>query len=203
MVQVRLLRKNNPDAHYANAVYKFLKQRAVKNRNNVPFFSADAKVSVSKPGFPIAAVAQGKKVVVGVNETFKVGDHDFSISFILDAYLLHEIPDQETEISTLESNEDDNTSMAKSSKNWYTGQVYYGIKNMVTECSTAMRCAAMFGKIISQYFNVFPPRIYAYTDGGPERKVDNLPAQKSYISIFLYRDIDERLVVCTAANLLL
>ena len=77
-VQVRLLRKNNPDAHYANAVYKFLKQRAVKNGNNVPFFSADAKVSVSKPGFPIAAVARGKKVVVGVNETFKVGDHDFS-----------------------------------------------------------------------------------------------------------------------------
>ena len=45
---------------------------------------------------------------------------------------------------------------------------------MVTEGSTAMRCAAEFGKIISQHFDVFPPRIYAYTDGGPERKVDDL-----------------------------
>ena len=51
-----------------------------------------------------------------MNETFKVADHDFSkISY---AYLLHEIPDQETKISTLESNEFDNIIMAKTSKNW-------------------------------------------------------------------------------------
>ena len=31
MVQARLLKKYNPDTHYANVVYKFLKQRAVKN----------------------------------------------------------------------------------------------------------------------------------------------------------------------------
>ena len=54
---------------------------------------------------------------------------------------------------------------------------------MVTEGSTAMRCAAEFGKIISQYFDVFLPLIYAYTDRGPERKVDNISVQKSYISI--------------------
>ena len=72
MVQARLLKKYNPDTHYANVVYKFLKQRAVKNWNNVAFFSADAKckVSVDKPGFPVAAIVWGKKVVVIVNETF-------------------------------------------------------------------------------------------------------------------------------------
>ena len=94
MVQARLLRKKNPDAHYANAVYKFLKQRAVKNQNNVAFFSADAKckVSVGEPGFPIAAVARGMKVVVRVNETFKVGDYNFSkLSFIPDAYMKYQI----------------------------------------------------------------------------------------------------------------
>ena len=31
MVQARLLRKNNLDVHYANAVYKFLKQQAIMN----------------------------------------------------------------------------------------------------------------------------------------------------------------------------
>ena len=56
---------------------------------------------------------------------------------------------------------------------------------MVTEGSTAMRCAAKFGKIISQHFNIFPPKIYTYTDRGPERKIDNLSVQKSHISIFL------------------
>ena len=108
--------------------------------------------------------------VVGVNETFKVAYHDFSkLSFLPDAYIMHEIPDQETKISTLECNEDDNTIMAKTSKNWYTRQIYYGINNMVTKGSAAMRCTAELGKIISQHhLDVFAPRIYAYTDGGPD-----------------------------------
>ena len=40
---------------------------------------------------------------------------------------------------------------------------------MVTEGSTAMKCPAEFGKIITQNFDTFPPRIYNYTDGDPER----------------------------------
>ena len=72
---------------------------------------------------------------------------------------------------------------------------------MVTEGSTVMRCAVEFGKIISQHFNIFPPRIYTYTDRGLETKVDNLSVQKSYISIFLNHDIAKILVACTAANL--
>ena len=64
--------------------------------------------------------------------------------------------------------------MTETSTNWYTGQVYYGIKNMVTEGSITMRCAAKFGKIISQYLDAFPPTIYNHSDRGPERKVDNL-----------------------------
>ena len=91
--------------------------------------------------------------------------------------------------------------MAKTSKNWYTEQVYHGIENMVTEGSTAMKCAAKFGKIISQHFDVFPAKVYAYTDGGPERKADNIPVQKSYISICLIHDIGKILAVRTAANL--
>ena len=31
IVHARLLRKNNPDVHSASAVYKFLKQQAIKN----------------------------------------------------------------------------------------------------------------------------------------------------------------------------
>ena len=44
------------------------------------FVSADAKckVQIGEPAYPIAAVSRGKKVLVGINETFAVGDHDFS-----------------------------------------------------------------------------------------------------------------------------
>ena len=59
MVQARLLRKANIDAHYTNTIY------------------AKCKVSIGEPGYLIAAVSRGKLVFVGKNETFKVGDHDF------------------------------------------------------------------------------------------------------------------------------
>ena len=62
MVQAQLFRKSNPDAHYANAVYKFMREQAVKNCQNIDFFSADAKckVPIGEPGYPIAAVTRGK-----------------------------------------------------------------------------------------------------------------------------------------------
>ena len=62
VVQARILRKANPDAHYARTVYKFLKECAIKHRLNTVFFSADAKckISVGESGFPLDAVARGK-----------------------------------------------------------------------------------------------------------------------------------------------
>ena len=65
MVQARLFRKSNPNSYCANAVFKFMKIRAVKNRHDVAFFSANAKckVPVGEPDFPIASVTCGKKVI--------------------------------------------------------------------------------------------------------------------------------------------
>ena len=109
MVQTRLFRKSNPDAQYTNSIYKFLKERAVKNRQNVDFFSADAKcrVPVGEPGYRIATVTRGKKVIVGNNEKFHVADHDFTkLSLIPDAYLLHEIPESRDDLTAEESCDD-------------------------------------------------------------------------------------------------
>ena len=73
-VQARILRKANPDAHYARTDYKFLKERAIKHRLNTVFFNADAKckISVGEPGFPLAAVARGEKVIIGSNQNLKL-----------------------------------------------------------------------------------------------------------------------------------
>ena len=92
MIQTRLFRKNYPDAHYCSALYNFMKQRATKHRTDSNFFSADAKckVPVGEPDFSLASVSRGKKVVVGVNESFRVADHDFSkVSLIPDAIKIH------------------------------------------------------------------------------------------------------------------
>ena len=96
MIQARLFRKNNPDAHYCNAIYNFMKQRAIKHTTDWTFFNADAKykVSVGEPDFPLASVSQGKKVMVGVNESFRVADHGFSkVSLIPDVIFLQDIPE--------------------------------------------------------------------------------------------------------------
>ena len=51
-------------------------------------------VKVGEPGNPLAAVDRGKMVVVGLNESFQVGDHDFSrISITPSVSFLVKIPE--------------------------------------------------------------------------------------------------------------
>ena len=65
-----------------------MREWAVKNRQNIAFFSMNAKckVLIGEPLYPNAAVATGKKVTVGLNEKFLGIDHDFGkFSIIPDA----------------------------------------------------------------------------------------------------------------------
>ena len=136
----KIRRKSNPDSHYGNAVFKFIKIRAVKNWHNVAFFSADAsyKVPVVEPDFPIASVTCNKKVIVRSNKTFTVNDHDFTkLPLIHDAHLLHELP------------EPDDSERSPKVGEWYKGKVYYGLKSMVTEASSAMFCAAELSEVMT------------------------------------------------------
>ena len=63
MIEARLFPKNIPDAHYCNAIYNFMKQRAINHRTDSTFFSGGAKceVSVVERDFPLASVSRGKK----------------------------------------------------------------------------------------------------------------------------------------------
>ena len=94
MIQSRIIRQENIDIHYTNAIFSFLKKRAVEHLTETVCISADAKwkVQVGEPGYPIAG---GKHVIVGHNETFAVGDHDFTnLSLIPDA--IHAISEDNT-----------------------------------------------------------------------------------------------------------
>ena len=73
-----------------------MKERAMAHRDTSTLFNVDTKcnVSVGEPDFPIASVTRGKKVIVGINQSFEVGDHDFSkISVIPDAVFVQKIPE--------------------------------------------------------------------------------------------------------------
>ena len=122
-----------------------MKQRAIKHTTDWTFFNADAKykVSVGEPDFPLASVSQGKEVVVGVNESFRVADHDFSkVSLIPDAIFVQDIPEPQ------DDNPDDKYLHDDSKNSWFHGQVYYRGKYIVTQVSTAFRGVAEMGKIL-------------------------------------------------------
>ena len=88
--------------------------------------SADAKckVSIGEPGTPIAAVTRGKRVMVGMNESFQITDHDFSkISLIPDGTLIQDVPSPD---------EDDKSGAIKTvkfstpSKTWHSKEALHG-----------------------------------------------------------------------------
>ena len=85
MVQTRQLRAFHPDVHYASALFRYEKEFVIKFQKITNFVFLDDKhrCKVGKPGFPVAAVERGKKVVVSKDTTFAVADHDFTKTGII------------------------------------------------------------------------------------------------------------------------
>ena len=65
-------------------------------RSHATFVSLDDKhkISVGEPGYPVASVECGKKVLIGIDWAFEVGDHDFThCSLTPSVTLVISIPD--------------------------------------------------------------------------------------------------------------
>lgn len=93
MVQQRQLRHHHPDAHYAAASFRYMREYALTLRDVCSFISIDDKhkVKVGEPKCPVAAVERGKRVLVRDDEYLTISDHDFtkfslipSVIFIID-----------------------------------------------------------------------------------------------------------------------
>ena len=80
MLQQRMIRKSYDGDNYANAIFKYAREYAVSIRDIFSFVCTDDKhkISMGEPNFPLAALIRGRQVLVGNNESFQVGDHDFS-----------------------------------------------------------------------------------------------------------------------------
>lgn len=115
---------------------------------------------------------------------------------IPDAILLQDIP---SPTKTVEK-EDSNVIRGTIHNSWYRGQVYYGIKSMVLQGSTAWRCIVELGLVLEQEYTTVPPRIYCYTDGGGDRRMTFLQVQLAVIAMFLFYNLDEIIAARTAAG---
>ena len=76
------MRKYHEDAHYASGLFCYEKEMAVWFSRLATFVSLDDrhKVPLGEPGYPVARVERGKRVLVSIDKSFLVGDHDFTCS---------------------------------------------------------------------------------------------------------------------------
>lgn len=172
MIQAQQFRKSHEDSHYAATVFRYQRELAVRFRSNSHFVCMDDKhrIKVGEPKHPVAATDRGRRVIVGLNETFKVADHDFtkfgiipSVTFVVD------IPEDVK-------------------KSWYSGQVFVGLKEAVFEPLSPHRHMTELVKLFKKDPNSpDKPLLFIYSDGGPDHR---LTVQLSLISVFLERDLD-------------
>lgn len=174
-VQSRQLRKTHMDCHYASAVFRYLKELAVKFREYSTMVCMDDKhhCKVGEPGHPVAAVDRGKRVVVSQDKVFAVSDHDFTkFSVIPSVTFLIDIPESVDEGS------------------FYRGQVYVGVKNLVLEPSSPLRHIAELEQILIQEGLMTKPVLCLYSDGGPDHRLTYLSVQLALVCLFLSGNFD-------------
>ena len=123
------------------------------------FFCMDDKhrVKVGEPNYPVAAAKGGRRVLVHLNQTFQVGDHDFTkFSQILFVGLSVDIP----------------TDVAES---WYAGDIIIGLKEGVFEpWSPHRHMAELLDIIHSQDLLSGKSVLFLYSDGGPDNRLKAL-----------------------------
>ncbi|XP_071953699.1 uncharacterized protein [Antedon mediterranea] len=174
MIQQRQLRKEHQDTHYASAIFRYQKEMAVKLREHSEMLCVDDKhkIKVGEPGHPVAAVERGKKVLIGLNQSFEVSDHDFTKQTLTPSVALRlDIPE------TIEGS-------------FYQGQVYTALKDSVFQSSSPLRHATEIMSMLKEGEKPLKEVLFLYSDGGPDHRVNYLSVQLSLISAFLEGDFD-------------
>lgn len=127
------------------------------------------RVKVGEPDFPVAAAERGKQVIVSLNETFSVGDHDFTkLSLVPSVAFIVDIPESMEEGT------------------WYSGNVFVGLKDGVFEPSSPFRHAKKLFDILNSQM-IDRSILFMYMDGGPDHRLTYISVQLSLIALFLRR----------------
>ena len=74
IVQARLFRISNQDARYTNAIYRFMREGAVKNRQNIAFFQRGCKMQCTYWGTRLSNCSsskRGKKLLLALMKSFR------------------------------------------------------------------------------------------------------------------------------------
>ncbi len=179
-VQQRQLRQDHVDAHYASALFRYLREMAIMFKDHVSFVSQDDKhkVKCGEPGHPVAAAERGKQVLVAVGQSFQVSDHDFTrVTLTPSVNFLISVPD------TIEGS-------------FYQGKVFVGMKDSTFQPSSPLRHATELRTILHSS-DPGKEIILIYSDEGPDHRVNFLQVQLSLVTLFLRGDYDSLVAVRT------
>ena len=80
MIHQRQWRHSHVDAHYAAAIFRYMREYALMLHDVCAFVCLDDKhkIKIGEPSCPVAAAERGWRVSVRVGEFFTVADHDFT-----------------------------------------------------------------------------------------------------------------------------
>ena len=150
-----------------------------RNITNLVFLDDKHRCKVGEPGFPVAAVERGKKVVVSKDSTFAVADHDFTKTGIIPSVIMiSDIPES-------------------INGDFYAGKVHIGLKDPIFQPSSPLRHATELYNVLLDENLVNKPVLCLYTDGGPDHRCTYAHVQLSYICLFIALDLDYFVAVRT------
>lgn len=183
-VQSRQLRSEHIDEHYCAAIFKYMKQYAVKYRDQTNMVCMDdkSKVDFGEPGMAIASGVRSKKSIVPVGCTLAALDHDLgSKGSLTPSVCLHiDIPEN-------------------TSDSFYHGQVHVTLKDSVFQPSTPFRHATELQQILKPEMDNEPdPYLLLFTDGGPDHRVTYGAVKCSLIILFKQLNLDILIAARTA-----
>ena len=172
-IQRRQLRVQHPDDHYCLAQFKYLKEKAVEQRQDVALFFCDdkAKIPIREPNAPVSTGVRGKKSVAPVSTTISALDHDMTKASLTPSVILHcSIPES-------------------TDKSFVQGTVTTCINDSVFQASNPFRHAMMLIRV-AQGAEQRKTMLLKFTDGGTDQR-NNLEAVKcAGICIFKELNLD-------------
>ena len=187
-VQIRQLRKSHPDSKYVMVLLKYAKEYAVCFSQHVMLASVDDK-AIIPVGEPSAAVSTGvmghHRSLVPSSSFLGALDHDFHTHGVVPSVsLLISIPE-----SPLDS--------------FFTGQVYVGNKNKVTQPSSPLRHSTELSKTLIREAcsenSVIGDKsiLLLLSDGGPDHRLSYGSVQVALLALFLRLNLDMLVAVRT------
>ncbi len=187
-VQIRQLRKSHPDLKNVMVLLKHAKEYAVRFSQHTTLASVDDKaiIPVREPSAAVSTGVRGHhRSLVPSSSFLGALDHDFHTHGVVPSVsLLISIPE-----SALDS--------------FFTGQVYVGNKNKVTQPSSPIRHATELSKILVREAcaedSVTGDKsiLLIMSDGGPDHRLSYGSVQVALLALFLRLNLDMLIAVRT------